>query len=452
MQKVVGINLNGNAYQLEEPGYEALRSYLQRADSRLQANPDRAEIMADLEQAIAEKCGRYLGASKNVVTEAEIGTIIAEMGPVESPEAIAASGAAGAGAGVGIGASAGGSADAAVGASGGTGAGAGAAGTEGGTHAGARAGAGTQAGAGMGAGTGAGSGAKAGAAHADAARDTRRRLYQIREGAMISGVCNGLAAFLDIDVTVVRLLFVIITFATFGAWILAYLAMAFFIPYADTPEDRAAAFGLRLKAEELLGANLHRASARARREWRRTFRREQRAWQRNWHERWNRNWGRQWHEHMAQQTQAASGTGAPPPMMGVGHAVLGISLPLVAIVNAAVFVAWILVVISAVLTGTIFGWPLPAQLPLWGSLLILFAIYIALTAPLRAARHAHMAWGPYYSPWAAIAGVFWLGFSVLFLWLAYQHIPEVHALLDELPSLWQNRQTSFVEVARELLL
>ncbi len=30
MQKVVSINLNGNAYQLEEPGYEALRSYLQR--------------------------------------------------------------------------------------------------------------------------------------------------------------------------------------------------------------------------------------------------------------------------------------------------------------------------------------------------------------------------------------------------------------------------------------
>ena len=97
MQKVVGINLNGNAYQLEEPGYEALRAYLERADHRLQSDPDRTEIMADLEQAIAEKCGRYLGANKNVVTAAEIDTIIAEMGPVESPEATAeaAAGAAG---------------------------------------------------------------------------------------------------------------------------------------------------------------------------------------------------------------------------------------------------------------------------------------------------------------------------------------------------------------------
>ena len=48
MQKVVSINLNGNAYQLEEAGYEALRAYLERAEARLQESPDRAEIMADM--------------------------------------------------------------------------------------------------------------------------------------------------------------------------------------------------------------------------------------------------------------------------------------------------------------------------------------------------------------------------------------------------------------------
>jgi hypothetical protein len=116
------------------------------------------------------------------------------------------------------------------------------------------------------------------------------------------------------------------------------------------------------------------------------------------------------------------------------------------------FVAWILVMLSAFMTGTVFGWPLPAQIPLWGSLLIIFAIYMVLTAPLRAARHAHMAWGPYYSPWASISGVLWVGFTVLFFWMAYRHIPEVHALLDELPSLWQNRQISFVEVIHQGLL
>ena len=35
-----------------------------------------------------------------------------------------------------------------------------------------------------------------------------RRLYQIKDGAVISGVCKGLAAYLNIDVAVIRVLFV----------------------------------------------------------------------------------------------------------------------------------------------------------------------------------------------------------------------------------------------------
>lgn len=373
MQKVVSVNFNGNAYQLEEPGYEALRAYLERAESRLQTNPDRVEVMADLEQAVAEKCGRYLGPNKTVVTAAEIETIIREMGPVETPESTAE------------------------------------------------------------AETSAGTGPQKPADE----KGAQKRLYQIREGAMLSGVCKGIAAFLDIDVTLVRVVFVILTFATFGAWILAYLIMAVIIPYADTPEDRAAAYGLRLKAQELLGqANMH--TARALREWRRTWRRQQRVWQRSWDE------GRHWEQHTSEQARGAM-PGGPPPMGHIGQAMAGISLPVFAIVNAAMFVAWILVMISAAMTGAIFGWPLPADLPLWGSLLILFAIYFVLTAPLRAAHHgAHYGWGPYYGPWAALSGLFWLGFTVLFFWLAYQHIPQVHALLDQLPALWQKRQISFV--------
>ena len=55
MQKVITINLNGNAYQLDESGYEALHKYLADASRALESNPDRAEIVSDLEQAIAEK-------------------------------------------------------------------------------------------------------------------------------------------------------------------------------------------------------------------------------------------------------------------------------------------------------------------------------------------------------------------------------------------------------------
>lgn len=52
MHKVVTINLNGHAYQFDEDAYDAIRGYLGRAESRLRDNPDRIEILADLEQAI----------------------------------------------------------------------------------------------------------------------------------------------------------------------------------------------------------------------------------------------------------------------------------------------------------------------------------------------------------------------------------------------------------------
>jgi phage shock protein PspC (stress-responsive transcriptional regulator) len=83
MNKVITISLNNKAYQFEEPGYHALHAYLERAANTLTGNPDKDEIMADLEQAIADKCAIYLNASKNVVTQQETEDILAAMGPVE---------------------------------------------------------------------------------------------------------------------------------------------------------------------------------------------------------------------------------------------------------------------------------------------------------------------------------------------------------------------------------
>ena len=74
MQTVVNISLNGNSYQLEEPGYNQLRTYLERAEARLKDNPDRAEVMGDLEQAIGEKCRGTLSPTRPWSTVAEVGT------------------------------------------------------------------------------------------------------------------------------------------------------------------------------------------------------------------------------------------------------------------------------------------------------------------------------------------------------------------------------------------
>src|ERR1700690_3773124 len=83
MNTVIIINLNGNAFHLEEPGFQALRAYLERAQGQLKDNPDKAEIMADLEQAIADKCAHFLRPHKNVLIAAKIDGVLKKMGRVQ---------------------------------------------------------------------------------------------------------------------------------------------------------------------------------------------------------------------------------------------------------------------------------------------------------------------------------------------------------------------------------
>jgi phage shock protein PspC (stress-responsive transcriptional regulator) len=52
-----------------------------------------------------------------------------------------------------------------------------------------------------------------------------------RRGGKFSGVCLGIADYLEIDVTVIRLIWIVGTVCTAGFGILAYLAAAFIMPY-----------------------------------------------------------------------------------------------------------------------------------------------------------------------------------------------------------------------------
>jgi phage shock protein PspC (stress-responsive transcriptional regulator) len=190
MRKVTTINLNNNAYQIDEEGYDALRDYLSAAERNLEGNPDRAEILADLEQAIGDKCRACLGAHKTVVSVDDIRRILAEMGPVE------------------------GSASAAAGAA-------------------------------PGATPGTGSTGPAG-------YPFPRRMYRLSENRMWAGVCSGLGAYFGVDAVWVRVLFVLLTIFTGGVWILIYIAMCFIVPMAETAEERAAAYGAPFNANELI--------------------------------------------------------------------------------------------------------------------------------------------------------------------------------------------------------
>ena len=56
-----------------------------------------------------------------------------------------------------------------------------------------------------------------------------RRLYRIRDGRIVAGVCTGLAAYLRVDPTLVRLAFALLTIFG-GVGILLYLGAWVVIP------------------------------------------------------------------------------------------------------------------------------------------------------------------------------------------------------------------------------
>ena len=192
MNKVITINLNGIAYQVEEGGYDALRAYLDDAARRLEGNPDKDEIIADIEQAIADKFRALIGTHKSVVITKEVTAVIAEMGPVEDATKDEQPADA-----------AGRSPD----------------------------------------------GGKSTAAAPDPG--AARRLYRVSDGAMLSGLCNGLAAYFNVDVTFIRLAFVLLTIM-WGAGVLVYLLMSFIVPVASTPSEKAAAAGAAATAQEFI--------------------------------------------------------------------------------------------------------------------------------------------------------------------------------------------------------
>lgn len=62
-----------------------------------------------------------------------------------------------------------------------------------------------------------------------------KRLYRSRHDRMLGGVCGGLAQYLSIDPTIVRLLFVLLVFPlTFGTIIIIYLILMIVVP--EEPE------------------------------------------------------------------------------------------------------------------------------------------------------------------------------------------------------------------------
>lgn len=377
MNKVITINLNGVAYQLEEAGYEALRSYLDNAARQLASNPDKDEIIADMEQAIGDKCRALLSAYRTVVSTREIEQIISEMGPVDT-----------------------GTADDT-------------AGTE-----------------------QAAPGSTPPPPRDAASTGSARRLYRLQDGAMLGGVCSGIAAYFAIDPALVRILFVVLAFITFGGMVIAYLLLTLILPTAETAAEKSAAHGTPSTARDFVrrAREGYYEAARtfgdkaAHREWRRRFKREMRAWRHNFR--------REMHAHSGEWRQNWQRTWGPPAHANPG---LWFALPFVSLIRAAAILILIFGILSLLHSGTFFGLGLPLGLPVWAAIVLLILFYNLVFWPIRAVRHMFFAWGgpPYahafFSFWNA---VLWIVVFVFILWFVQHHQSQVHdALMNIKPTV-----------------
>ncbi len=361
MQKVTTVNLNGRAYQLEEGAYDQLQAYLESASRQLEGNPDRAEILADFEQAIGDKCDRLVSAYKAVVTTADMTRVLAEMGPVVTEETPR-----------------GGTADA----------------------------------------------SEQPNPSASDGRRLGRRLYRLPEGKQIAGVCTGLAAYFGIDVAVIRIAFILPIIFWFPWAVLFYIVPMLAIPEARTPEEVAAAHGNPFNARDVMeqarsaGRNLHDQARRGSAAWRRQWRREERRWR-------------------AAQRARTIPPWMPPP--GPGWAIAGPFMGLVGL-------AWISLVAAAAVsifrTHTVFGWALPAGMPIWVALVGLLLIAQVVVGPLHHASYGWRSPSPLFALWDALVPLAVFAFVV---WLLYQHMTppdNVGEFLRQVPD-------AFRQIARE---
>ena len=187
MNRVTLIKLAGRAVYVENDGAEAIDRWMEAARATLESDPDRDELLADFEQAIADRCAAQTAGDTDVVTTAAVEEALTALGPVEP------------------------------------------------------AGASNEA-------------AEGEPAAAFEARLRECRLYRLTgEGeGKIAGVLAGVAAYINVDVTVVRVVTVIAGVFSFGALVLLYGAMALIVPAASSPDERLAVRGYGESAKDVM--------------------------------------------------------------------------------------------------------------------------------------------------------------------------------------------------------
>lgn len=206
MKKVVNVSVGGRSFSLDEDAYARLLTYFDHFKARLDRDTQSAkeEVMADLENRIAELFDQGTGgASYRVVNLALVTKVVEQLGmPDGSMEHE-------------------------------TGASSQGQNQESGTDDEYQR-----------------SGSGVDFTYNGAQGTSRRRLFRDLDNKTIGGVCAGLAAFLNVDLTIVRIVS-LLTLLLWGTGFLVYLVLWIVVPIAKTPADKCMMHGLEPTAENM---------------------------------------------------------------------------------------------------------------------------------------------------------------------------------------------------------
>lgn len=185
MKKIININLSGRVIPIEDSAYEKLQSYIESL-RRYFANEDgRDEIINDIESRIAELMSDKVRKGTTAIADADVEEIISSMGRVEDFEAADKETATAESAQFSQASS---------------------------------------------------SSQQSNTTNTNAGTEPKKergRLYRDTSDKFIGGVCSGIAAYMNVDPAIVRILFAIITFGGFGLGFLAYLILWVVLPPKD---------------------------------------------------------------------------------------------------------------------------------------------------------------------------------------------------------------------------
>ena len=205
MKKVINASIGGRSFALDEDAYNRLSAYFDHFRSKLSSDSQSAgeEIMADLENRIAELFDQGIGgATYRVVDFDLVRKVVGQLGmPDGSAEPIGNSTDAGPSSNSGAGASA-------------------------------------------------SSGTGPDFSYSGEKGEAPKRLYRDSDNKTIGGVCSGLAAFLNIDITIVRII-ILLAILLWGPGLLVYLVLWIVVPLAKTPAEKCEMRGLEPTAENM---------------------------------------------------------------------------------------------------------------------------------------------------------------------------------------------------------